>query len=135
MSKTQMGKFLLDTTALIDFSKGREPAKSKILEMLESSEVGVCAINVAEFYTGLPLEKRKAWEEFFNSLLYWNINLETAKLAGCFRSNFAKKGQPLTTTDTLVAATAKQEEATLVTSNIKDYPMKEVVLLQINTSD
>ena len=135
MSKTQMGKFLLDTTALIDFSKGREPAKSKILEMIESSEVGVCAINVAEFYTGLPLEKRKAWEEFFNSLLYWNINLETAKLAGCFRSNFAKKGQPLTTTDTLVAATAKQEEATLVTSNIKDYPMKEVVLLQINTSD
>ena len=135
MSKTQMGKFLLDTTSLIDFSKGREPAKSKILEMIESSEVGVCAINVAEFYTGLPLEKRKAWEEFFNSLLYWNINLETAKLAGCFRSNFAKKGQPLTTTDTLVAATAKQEEATLVTSNIKDYPMKEVVLLQINTSD
>lgn len=135
MRGIQIGKFLLDTTALIDFSKGREPAKSKVLEMIESSEVGVCAINVAEFYTGLPLEKRKVWEEFFNSLLYWNIDLETAKLAGCFRSDFAKKGQPLTTTDTLVAATAKQEKATLVTSNIKDYPMKEVTLLQISISD
>lgn len=130
-----MGKFLLDTTVLIDFAKGREPAKSRILEMLESGEeVGVCAINVAEFFTGLPVEKRKEWEEFFDTLSFWDITKEAAFQAGCFRYDFQKKGKPLTTTDTLVAALAKQEDAVIVTNNVKDYPMKEITLLQIDST-
>ena len=36
----------------------------------------------------------------------------------------------LTTTDTLVAAAAVSNEATLVTANVRDYPMEEVELLQ-----
>jgi predicted nucleic acid-binding protein len=36
----------------------------------------------------------------------------------------------LTTTDTLVAATAIKHGATLITANVKDYPMEEIELLQ-----
>ena len=54
-----MTRCLLDTTALIDFSKGRQPASSRILRMFEAGdEVGVCAIVVAEFYAGLVPEQR-----------------------------------------------------------------------------
>src|SRR5438093_2631371 len=88
-----MTRYLLDTTALIDFSKNREPARSKILEMINSAdELAVCAINVAEFYAGVPAEKRAIWDEFISSLRFWDISRETARQAGIFRHDFARKG-------------------------------------------
>lgn len=131
----EMAKFLLDTTAIIDFAKGREPAKSRILEMMGSEEeVGVCAINIAEFFTGLPVAKRREWVEFFDALAFWDITKEAAFQAGYFRYDFLRKGKSLTTADTLVAAVAKQEDAVIITNNVKDYPMKEVTLLQIDST-
>jgi tRNA(fMet)-specific endonuclease VapC len=120
-------RYLLDTTALIDFSKGREPARSRLLQMIEAGdELGVCAINVAEFYAGLPAERRPVWDEFTRSLQYWEITLEASRQAGHFRHDFARKGVALSTTDTLVAAVALDYQAVLVTNNIKDYPMAQL---------
>jgi len=47
-------RFLLDTTALIDFAKGFEPAHSKILGMLDrGDQLAICCVSAAEFFTGL----------------------------------------------------------------------------------
>ena len=127
-----MTRYLLDTTALIDFSKGREPAQSRIMEMIESGdELGVCAINVAEFFSGIPSDQRASWDEFIGALQYWDIAQEAARQAGFFRYDFARKGRQLSTTDTLVAAVACQRGATIVTNNVKDYPIREVRLLSL----
>jgi tRNA(fMet)-specific endonuclease VapC len=125
-------RYLLDTTALIDFSKNREPTRSLIWQMIDAGdELGVCAINVAEFYSGIPSEKRSTWDEFIGSLRYWGITKDAARQAGRFRYEFARKGIILTTTDTLVAAVAQEREAVVVTSNVKDYPMKEIHILTL----
>lgn len=127
-----MTRYLLDTTALIDFSKGREPARSRLLRMIQTGdEVGVCAINVAEFYAGVPPEKRALWDAFVDALGYWEISRAAARQAGCFRYDFARRGQVLSTTDALVAAVAQERGAVIVTSNVKDYPMPEVQLLSL----
>ncbi|MDO8690459.1 MAG: PIN domain-containing protein [Dehalococcoidia bacterium] len=127
-----MTRYMLDTTALIDFSKGREPASSRILRMIESGDkVGVCAIVVAEFYAGLAPEQRVRWDEFFEALLFWGVTLEAAKQAGVWCYEFARKGAQLSTTDLLVAAVANQREAVLVTNNVKDYPMDEINVLPL----
>ncbi len=119
----------MDTTALIDFSKGREPAYSFVHRFIENGdEVGVSPINVAEFYSGLAPSTYPVWDEFFEPLILWPISLAAARKAGRFRYDFARKGVSLSTTDTLVAAVALEHRATLVTSNVKDYPMNEVVL-------
>lgn len=127
-----MTRYLLDTTALIDFSKGREVALSRILEMTQGDdELGVCAINVAEFYAGVPPTKRPTWDEFFASLGYWEITVGEARQAGCFRHDFARQGKALSTIDALVAAVAQERQATIVTNNIRDYPMEGVHLLPL----
>jgi tRNA(fMet)-specific endonuclease VapC len=124
-----MSRYLLDTTALIDFSKGREPAFSLIHRFLQNNdELGVSPINVAEFYSGLAASQYPVWDEFFEPLLLWPISLAAAKQAGKFRYDFARRGVTLSTTDTLVAAVALEHRAVIVTSNVKDYPMDEVVL-------
>lgn len=77
-----MSRYLLDTSALIDFSKGREPACTRILEMVDAGdEVGVCPINIAEFYAGLPPEVQPVWDDFFASLTYWPISRPAAMQA------------------------------------------------------
>lgn len=128
-----MRRYLLDTTALIDFSKDREPARSTLLSMIEQGDdVGVCAINIAEFYTGIPPEKRRVWNEFITSLSYWEISREAAIQAGQDRYHFARQGISISTTDALVAAVAREKAATLVTNNIKDYPMEGITLLPLH---
>jgi len=127
-----MTRYLLDTTTLIDFSKGREPASSRILRMIEhGDEVGVCAIVVAEFYAGLPPQLRARWDEFFEAVRFWAVSLDSAKQAGIWRYEFARKGTRLSTTDLIVAAVANQREAVVVTNNVKDYPMEEISVLPL----
>ncbi len=127
-----MKRYLLDTTALIDFSKNREPARSKLLSIIENNDdVGVCAITVAEFYTGIPPETRTVWDEFMQSVTYWDISLNAAMKAGKDRYFFARQGISISTTDALIAAVAHEQDAILVTNNIKDYPMKDLILLPL----
>ena len=60
-----MSRYLLDTNILIDFSKRREPAFSFVQRAIATGdELGVTAINVAEFYAGLaPSEQPAAISE------------------------------------------------------------------------
>jgi predicted nucleic acid-binding protein len=119
-----MPNYLLDTDTLIDYSKGREPVCSRIQEMITAGEtLGVCAINVAEFFSGLPDPHRPVWNEFFASLIYWDIIEQSARIAGVYRYELSRTGHTLTATDALIAAVALQEHATLLTSNIKHYPI------------
>lgn len=134
MESGGMARYLLDTTALIDFSKDREPARSRILRMIESGdELGVCAVNIAEFYAGLPPERWTVWDDFLSALQYWEITWGTARQAGRFRYDFARRGIALSTADTLVAAVAWERGATILTDNVEDYPMDEVRVLSLRS--
>jgi predicted nucleic acid-binding protein len=127
-----MTRYLLDTDTLIDFSKGREPTRSRVLEMIDAGDVlGVCAVNVAEFYAGLPREHRDVWDDFFASLTYWDISKDAASRAGADRYQLGRSGKSVTTTDALVAAFAREQGATIITSNIKDYPMEDVTAVSL----
>jgi predicted nucleic acid-binding protein len=122
-----MTRYLLDTDTLIDSSKGREPVRSRVLQMIESGDVlGVCAINIAEFYSGLPLDQRESWDDFFTSLTFWDITRDAAIRAGQCRFQAARSRQALTTPDALIAAVATETDATVLTSNVKDYTIAGV---------
>jgi predicted nucleic acid-binding protein len=122
-----MTRYLLDTTALVDFSKNWEPARTRILRMIQQGDdLGVCPINVAEFYAGLEPGERELWDEFFEALAYWSISREAARRAGVWRYEYARRGQTLTTADTLIAAVAVEQGAIVLTNNVRHYPMPEV---------
>ena len=127
-----MTTYLLDTTTLIDFSKGQEPVRSRLLAMLEAGHtLALCAVNLTEFYAGVPPEQRVQWDEFFSGLPYWDITREAATHAGGIRYEFARRGITLSTQDTLIAAVALERGAVIVTDNVKDYPMAGLQLLSL----
>ncbi|MFN8559332.1 MAG: PIN domain-containing protein [Dehalococcoidia bacterium] len=122
-----MTLFLIDTPTLIDYSKGREPVRTRFFEADgRGDDLATCDIVVAEFLTGVGEEARPAWESFFRALRYLPTPLEAATLAGDLRRRYRHLGIQLTTTDTLIAATALHHDAVLVTENPRDFPMPEL---------
>jgi predicted nucleic acid-binding protein len=127
---TATGRYLLDATVLIDISKEHEPISSTVFRWLvELAEVGVCDIVITEFFAGLRPEQRPRWERFVERLAFWDVTPQIAKHAGIYRYTYARRGTTLATTDAIIAATAVTVGATLVTGNVKDFPMPELSLM------
>ncbi len=127
-------KYLLDSTVLIEFGKGVEPTTPKLLTLIEEDHlVGVCAISIAEFYSG-PVGVGSAMYRFLDLLPCFDINREVARLAGRYRFSFLQKGRKLSTTDMLVAAVARIERAVLLTNNVRDFPMEDIAVEQLGSA-
>lgn len=125
-----MSSHLLDTDALISYLAGNERTVDLIARLnREGNILGVCAINIAELYSGLSEAQRQRTERLIDALLYFELTAQAAKQAGAFRYDSARKGISLSVADTLVAAVAAENNAIVVTGNVKDYPLEEVKTL------
>ena len=125
-------KYLLDTDTLIDFLQDRGNARKRITAFIEADEeVALCAITVGEVFSGLSEKNRKQWTDWLFALPYWHIDWSSAMQAGIDRKEASEAGTTLSVTDSLLASLARQQDATLLTSNIKHYPMKDVRVLSL----
>ncbi len=122
-----MERYLLDTTVLIDFSKRREPIVASVFSLIAAGyDLGLCAITVTEFVTGLSPARRPYWSESIETLSYWDITKAAALHAAKYRYTFARQGRTLTTADALIAAVAWEQNATLLTANLRHFPMSDI---------
>lgn len=127
-----MAAFLVDTDILIDASKNIKSAVDWFNQTFEDElELAVCPINITEFYSGISPKDLSKWDRFFESFDFWSITKNISRQAGIWRYQFYKKGITISTTDSLIAATALAHNATLVTKNVKDYPMQEIKVLSL----
>ena len=124
-----MAQYLLDASVLIDWLKGRRQAAELLEELVRRGEVlAVNAIAIAETFSGFSAEERERAEPVLQTLEFWDIDLEVAKLAGAYRYTYARMGRPLSVPDVLMAAHAVARGATLITGNVRDFPMPELRL-------
>lgn len=132
--KRLMSVFLIDTDILIDISKNIKSTIDWFNQTLEEdSELAICPINITEFYSGLPPKDRPKWDNFFEPFNFWTITKNISRQAGIWRYEFSKKGITISTTDSLIAAIALVHNATLVTRNIKDYPLPGIKLFSLGS--
>ena len=66
--------------------------------------------------------------ELLQSLEYFPITWPIARLAGLLKRDHARKGITLAATDVTIAAVAIHHQLTVITDNLKHYPMKELSL-------
>jgi predicted nucleic acid-binding protein len=124
--------FLLDTDAIIDFLNGHPPTVSLLRELAAADDtVGVCSVSIAEVYAGIGFDAPAESTDFLETCRFLPSTVEVAQQAGAWRFHYARQGIQLSTTDVLVAATALSHNATLVTGNIRHFPMSEVSVLRL----
>jgi len=124
--------YLLDANVIINWLKGRPGAASLIDGLARRQEVvAVNAVAIAEVYSGVAEGDVPRTQGVLEAFEYWTIDEATARLAGQYRYRYARLGTPLSVTDMLMAAHTITRGATLVTGNVRDFPMPELRLLRL----
>ncbi|HEX5499235.1 MAG TPA: type II toxin-antitoxin system VapC family toxin [Thermomicrobiales bacterium] len=124
---------MLDSTVLIDAGRRREPALSWFQDALRRpDEIGVSAITIAEFFSGLRPPQRNEWQTLLEDVTHWDVTRAIAIQAGIFCYDFARRGRTIFTPDALIAATAVIGGAALVTANVRDFPMPEIEIIRLD---
>jgi predicted nucleic acid-binding protein len=122
-----MSTYLLDTNVIIDILNDKKERRALLLDLLNQGHVlACCPINVSEIYAGLRPKEESATEEFLRSLQYFDITWPIARQAGLLKREYSQKGKTLTISDATIAAVALHHKVTLVTANVRDFPMKEL---------
>lgn len=122
-----MATYLLDTSVIIDALNGKRGRRDFLLDLVKQGHLlACCPINVTEVYAGMRPKEEPATEEFLRSLEYYHLTWPVARLAGLLKRDHGRKGKTVTVADATIAAVALIHELTLMTDNIKDFPMKEL---------
>jgi predicted nucleic acid-binding protein len=124
--------FLLDTDAIIDFLNGHPPTVSMLRELAAGDDtLCVCSVSISEVYAGIGFDAPAESTDWLETCRFLPSTVEIARQAGAWRFSYARQGIQLSTTDVLVAGTALFHNATVVTGNIRHFPMSEVSALRL----
>lgn len=127
-------KYILDTDTCIYIIKNHPPNVKKKLSRLETDDIVISSIVVAELAFGIACSRRKktnkeALDVFLSYVLIEDWPVEAAPLYGDIRAHLKSKGTPIGAMDLLIAAHAVHNRSTLVTNNTNEY--KRVPKLKI----
>lgn len=121
---------LIDTDIAIDFLRRRDYAR-KLLERWSGE--GLIAISVLthlELYQGMKEGEDLATNTFLDGLTTITVDVPIARLAGKMIGELRAKGVTVGTADSVIAATALQVNAPLLTNNVEHYSFPDLRVMR-----
>jgi tRNA(fMet)-specific endonuclease VapC len=127
--------YLLDTNICIYLIKKKPESVFNRLKEITLNKIFISSITLAELQFGVrkslyPEKNKIALEEFIKVFNVSSFDSEAAIEYGIIRSYLEKKGTPIGSLDTLIAAHAKSLGMTLVTNNVNEFKRVEGLLLE-----
>lgn len=120
-------KVMLDSTFVIDHLRN-EPAAIERLDRLHlgDDDPVVTSVVVSEVWAGGRPQDALAIERFLRYVEYVHAGPSTARQAGEWRAELKRQGRTLSLQDALVAATAYDVGAAVLTRNVRDFELTPV---------
>ncbi len=116
---------LLDTNICIHVINARPPAVLDRFRQYRMGEIGICSVVAAELAYGVAKSgssrNRAALEMFLTPLAILPFDESAIWSYGNLRAELEKKGTPIGSLDTMIAAHALSQRATLVTNNTREF--------------
>jgi predicted nucleic acid-binding protein len=114
---------LADTSAIIEFFRpgGREEMRQEVARLLDSAQLAVCGIVMAELLQGVREGERGPLVEFLAEVHIWEIRTEDYIRAGEVGNALRRKGHKIPLSDLIIAALALRMKAPLLTLDLKDF--------------
>lgn len=126
-------EFLLDTNTVLEAFWGVEPVASTVKTWIREGKIAISAISVAEILSRATAKEKEKLNLLTSRFRPLAVDHITAEIAGNYRQKFLRKKKKVFLLDCLVAATAKLYNLKIVTRNIKDYPMKDIEIIDSST--
>jgi len=125
-----MAIYLLDTNIIIDVLNRKRNRHEFLLDLAgqQGHTLACCPINVAEVCAGMRPKEEPHTRALLQSLELFPITFPVAELAGLLKRDHARKGVTISLADAIIAAVAIHNQLTLITDNVKDFPMAELSL-------
>ncbi len=121
---------LIDSDILIDHLRKEKNALDFLDTALEKgSFLFLSVVSRAEIYAGMRKGEDAAVCSLFEIVKPVNVDATIADKAGGYLRKFSKS-HALNIGDAIIAATASEMELSLVTRNLKHYPMKDISVLK-----
>ena len=121
-----MNKVLFDTDVLIEYLRGIDAARTYIDNIQDM--VYMSSISMAELYAGVRKgEESEKLDIFIETFEVISLNKNIAKIGGLYRNQY-KPSHGTGLADALIAATAKEIGAQVITFNTKHFPMLSDVI-------
>lgn len=117
-----MATVLTDTDCLIDYLKGKAPARGAIWRARRDAELAVSTVTVHELFFGAADDDaRQELRDFLAGCMVLSLNQEAAELAAGRAAMLARAGTPLDTADLVIAGVALEHRLPIVTRNIRHF--------------
>ena len=115
-------KLLLDTNFIIGLLRTDENYISKF-EEIKSNDLYISPLTVTEIYAGCRANEIGETENLLQKIFTIPLSKLVSREAGLMIYHYSKRGKKIYIADAIIGATAKIHHLTLITQNIKDFPM------------
>jgi tRNA(fMet)-specific endonuclease VapC len=116
---------LLDTNICIHVINARPPAVLERFRQHRMGEIGVCSVVAAELAYGVAksgsTRNRQALKMFLAPLMILPFDEAALWVYGDLRAELERKGTPIGSLDTMIAAHALSQQSRLVTNNTREF--------------
>ena len=121
---------ILDTDIAIDFLRRREYAQKLLENWAVEGLLAVSTLTHLEIYQGMKTGEEGATNAFLDGLVSVVVDISIARRAGTMLGELRSKGVTIGIADAIIAATALQFGAPLLTNNIEHYPFPNLKVIR-----
>jgi predicted nucleic acid-binding protein len=123
------GSLLIDSDVLIDhLRKEKQALRFLAAELEKNSLIFVSVISRVEILAGIRKGEDAIVNSLFEILTPVNVDISIADRAGEYLRKYSRS-HSMSIGDALIAATSKEMSLTLITRNVKHYPMKDITII------
>jgi predicted nucleic acid-binding protein len=123
------GSLLIDSDVLIDhLRKEKQALRFLAAELEKNSIIFVSVISRVEILAGIRKGEDAIVNSLFEILTPVNVDISIADRAGEYLRKYSRS-HSMSIGDALIAATSKEMSLTLITRNVKHYPMKDITII------
>jgi predicted nucleic acid-binding protein len=121
---------LLDTDIAIDFLRRRDYALKLLENWAGEGLLAISTLTHLEIYQGMKAGEERATNAFLDGLVSVAVGIPIARRAGMMLGELRSKGMTIGIADAIIAATALQFGAPLLTNNIGHYPFPSLKVIE-----
>ena len=121
---------LLDSDIVIDFLRRHDYARRLLEHWAGEGLLAISALTHLEIYQGMKTGEEEATNTFLDGLMSVAVDVSIARRAGTMLGKLRAKGTTIGIADAIIAATALQINAPLLTNNVEHYPFPNLKVIR-----